>query len=102
MVADKVARGADRAGNLRALTHKAPDEKEGSANIIASEYIKQLLCIRIVGPVIIGEGEFSRVGAADDGATKNLRSWPHGGIGISPRSQSSCGPDGGKCGQHWV
>ena len=102
MVADKVTGGVNSADNLRTLADETADQKKSGADVVHGEDVQQLKCIWVVGAVIIGEREFVRVTTANDGVAENLRSGPHGGIGVSARGKRGRSSGGGDGGKHWL
>ena len=91
VVRDEMARGGDVAHELRLLADKVADEEECGANVVLCKELEELRCAGWVRAVVVGEGEFVRVRAAEDGAAEELRGWPEGRIRKAANGESGGG-----------
>ncbi len=86
--------------NVGPLLHVASDQKKRGVNFVPGQHVQQALGVRIVGTVIIGEGQLLRsVAQPGEGTAKPLPSRRHG---LVARSRSSSGNRADQVAQHDV
>lgn len=92
VIGDDVAGSSDFAGEIGTLLDVASDEKKSCLDIVFSEDLEQAQSVRIVGTVVVGEGEFARVvREAGESFAIPLGSGRHGLVGRGRGGREGCG-----------
>ena len=89
MVTNDVAGLSDGAGDFRMLSDVTSDEEKSCVHVVFGEDVEKAQSVRVVGAVVVGEGELAGVVAK---AGKSL-SAPLGGWsdGLIARGDGDCG-----------
>src|SRR6202035_4264772 len=92
VVADDVASSNNFASDIRTFFNVAPDQEESCVDAVFSEDVKQVLSVRVIGAIVVGEGELARAVA------RSCESFavplPRRRHGLVARSNGGCGGDG--------
>ncbi len=91
VVADEVACLLDAADEVGDDLGVAADEKEGGADVVFGEMVKELGGPGGVGAIIEGEGELAGAPRGAKRGTEKAGCGPHGGVGVSAECEAGGG-----------
>ncbi len=100
VVANEVSGGLDLSDEIRPQADVAPNEKKCDADIVLSQKFEQAAGPRIVGAVVVGESELSRIAAGYESAAKELRLGSHRRIRAGSGTEASSRTGGGESEEH--
>ena len=95
VVADEMAGGCDGASDVRTLTDVVADEEKGGADVVLGEDVEETFGGKVVGAVVVGEGDLVRVRSGDEELAEELGLRGESGVGDGAGSYGRGGEESG-------
>ena len=95
VIADEMPRAGDGRHYVGALAGECANDEKCGPDAVVSEDFQKAESVGVIGPVVVGEGDFAGVRSGDYCLAEYLRCRPHRGVSVTARGQCPC--SNGRC-----